>query len=87
MLKLQESGELGQLKEHWWKKVEADAGCNADHGGGGGADADALKMSNVGGVFLVLMCGCGASFVFALCEFAWNVRKVAVEEKVMNYVF
>lgn len=82
VLKLQESGELGQLKEHWWKKVESDPSCTVNRGSSGGADADALKMSNVGGVFLVLMCGCGVSFLIALCEFIWNVRKVAVEEKV-----
>ena len=72
------------MKEHWWKKVDGGGECDANNGGSGGADADALKMSNVGGVFLVLMCGCGVSFVIALCEFVWNVRKVAVEEKVVS---
>lgn len=46
------------------------------------ASTNELGLANVGGVFLVLMCGCGASLIIAICEFLWNVRKVAVREKV-----
>lgn len=41
-----------------------------------------LGLASVGGVFFVLMCGCGASFVIVIFEFLWNIRKVAVTEKV-----
>lgn len=41
-----------------------------------------LGLANVGGVFLVLLIGCCGSFVIAVFEFLWNVRKVAVKEKV-----
>lgn len=46
------------------------------------ANTSELGLANVGGVFFVLMCGCGASFVIVIFEFLWNVRKVAVREKV-----
>lgn len=41
-----------------------------------------LEMSNVGGMFLVLMAGCAVAFFVSILEFLWNVRKIAVEEQV-----
>nr|XP_033338694.1 glutamate receptor ionotropic, kainate 2-like isoform X2 [Megalopta genalis]XP_033338703.1 glutamate receptor ionotropic, kainate 2-like isoform X2 [Megalopta genalis] len=79
ILVLQEKGILQDLKTKWWVK----------QGGGLCASGDAeatssseLGLANVGGVFLVLLIGCCGSFVLAIFEFLWNVRKVAVEEKV-----
>ncbi|XP_078053651.1 glutamate receptor ionotropic, kainate 2 [Augochlora pura] len=79
ILVLQEKGVLQDLKTKWWVK----------NGGGKCASSDAettnsseLGLANVGGVFLVLLFGCSGSFVLAVFEFLWNVRKVAVEEKV-----
>jgi len=46
------------------------------------ASTSELDLSSVGGVFFVLLCGCGTSFFIAICEFLWNIRKVAVTEKV-----
>jgi hypothetical protein len=37
---------------------------------------------NVGGVFVVLGCGCLFALIVAMLEFLWNVKKVAVEQKV-----
>ncbi|XP_076230629.1 glutamate receptor ionotropic, kainate 2 isoform X2 [Nomia melanderi] len=79
ILQLQEKGVLQDLKKKWWQ----------ERGGGLCAAKDTettnsseLGLANVGGVFLVLLIGCSGSFVIAICEFLWNVRKVAVEEKV-----
>ncbi|XP_076751081.1 glutamate receptor ionotropic, kainate 2 [Xylocopa sonorina] len=79
ILELQEKGVLQDLKKKWWE----------EHGGGLCSKVDQeptssseLGLANVGGVFLVLLIGCGGSFVIAICEFLWNVRKVAVTEKV-----
>lgn len=41
-----------------------------------------LITANVGGVFLVLGFGCLFALIVAAAEFLWNVKKVAVEEKV-----
>lgn len=48
----------------------------------GGGDSAELGIANVGGVFLVLIVGCATAFFVSILEFLWNVRKVAVEEKV-----
>ncbi|CAK9800332.1 Glutamate receptor ionotropic, kainate 2 [Anthophora plagiata] len=79
ILMLQEKGVLQDLKKKWWE----------ERGGGLCSKTDAeptmsseLGLANVGGVFLVLLFGCCGSFVIAVCEFLWNVRKVAVKEKV-----
>lgn len=50
-------------------------------------DSNKLGMSNVGGVFVVLIAGCIIAFLVSILEFMWNVRKVAVHEKVMHRCF
>ncbi|XP_043256506.1 glutamate receptor ionotropic, kainate 2-like [Colletes gigas] len=79
ILMLQEKGVLQDLKNKWWQ----------GHGGGLCAkgiaepvNSSELGLANVGGVFLVLLFGCCGSFVIAICEFLWNIRSVAVNEKV-----
>ena len=47
--------------------------------------ANELGLANVGGVFVVLMGGMGIACVIAVCEFVWKSRKVAIEEKVINF--
>nr|XP_018907676.1 PREDICTED: glutamate receptor ionotropic, kainate 2-like isoform X1 [Bemisia tabaci] len=76
VLKLQESGGLRELKDKWWK-VQGQEECVE----GEQEDSQELGIANVGGVFVVLILGCSFAFFFALLEFLWNVRKVAVEEK------
>jgi hypothetical protein len=41
-----------------------------------------FTLANVGGVFLVLGFGCLFALIVAIIEFLWNVKKIAVEEKV-----
>lgn len=79
ILMLQEKGVLQDLKKKWWEerggglcsKIEAEPTSSSE-----------LGLANVGGVFLVLLIGCCGSFIIAVFEFLWNVRKVAVKEKV-----
>nr|QHN69187.1 ionotropic receptor 5 [Sirex nitobei] len=78
VLTLQEKGSLRELKNKWWKGNGSCAETSTD----GESNSNELGMANVGGVFLVLIIGCAASFVMAILEFLWNVRKVAVEEKI-----
>ena len=44
--------------------------------------ANELGLSNVGGVFVVLLAGMGLASVVAVCEFVWKSRKLATEEHV-----
>lgn len=45
-------------------------------------DNPELGMGNVGGVFLVLIVGCAAGIFIGILEFLWNIRTVAIEEKI-----
>lgn len=45
---------------------------------GGAAELDFAK---VGGVFLLVGLGIGVGFLIAMFEFLWNVRRIAVKEK------
>lgn len=50
--------------------------------------AGELGVENVGGVFVVLACGCSAATAMGIFEFLWNVREVAIEQKVStNFIY
>lgn len=84
ILKLQENGILQDLKKKWWEERGGGL-CSKDSAEP--ANSSELGIANVGGVFLVLIFGCCGSFVIGVCEFLWNVRKVAVKEKVSPLPF
>lgn len=44
--------------------------------------AEHLDMANVGGVFFVLLSGCGISVLYALCEWYYFMRKRAKEKHI-----
>ncbi|XP_018059496.1 PREDICTED: glutamate receptor ionotropic, kainate 2-like [Atta colombica] len=79
ILKLGESGKLGKLKDKWWKEKGGNL-CTKDEEES--ENTAELGLANVGGVFIVLMYGLCGSFFIAICEFLWNIRKVAVTEKI-----
>ncbi|KAJ1531866.1 hypothetical protein ONE63_000515 [Megalurothrips usitatus] len=81
VLKLQESGKLVQLKDHWWRKRDGGGSCEQESGPVE-SDANKLTIGHVGGVFLVLTYGCVGAFFIAVGEFLWNTRKVAIENKI-----
>lgn len=80
MLKLQEKGILDELKSKWWT-----GNCTKGPANAPASSSGELSMAHVGGVFLVLLGGCLISLLVAIVEFLWNIKKVAVEEKVMFY--
>lgn len=64
------------------------------HGGGkcdsaaaAASDTPELDLESVGGVFLVLGLGLLCAIIIGLVEFLWNVKTVAVDEKVLRYKF
>ncbi|CAD6205044.1 GSCOCG00003115001-RA-CDS [Cotesia congregata] len=76
ILQLQEKGTLRALKTKWWERGSKN--CSKSEPDGGGE----LTIAHVGGVFLVLIAGVSMSLICGIVEFLWNVRKVAVEEKI-----
>lgn len=53
-----------------------------EEGGGDDDSGGELGVENVGGVFVVLGIGCGVAAGMGIFEFLWNVREVAIEQKV-----
>lgn len=81
VLKLQEEGKLNDLKTRWWIENNGGEGkCAADAAGGG--DTPELGLDNVGGVFLVLGAGLFVATIVGVLDFLWNIRTIAIEEKV-----
>ncbi|XP_064079193.1 glutamate receptor ionotropic, kainate 2-like isoform X3 [Macrobrachium nipponense] len=79
ILSLQESGKLQELRTRWWKHKKGGGQCKDDESKSS-SKANELGLSNVGGVFVVLLAGMGLASVVAVCEFVWKSRKLATEE-------
>uniref|UniRef100_A0A8C8MD23 Glutamate receptor n=1 Tax=Oncorhynchus tshawytscha TaxID=74940 RepID=A0A8C8MD23_ONCTS len=78
VLKLNEQGLLDKLKNKWWY----DKG---ECGSGGGDSKDktsALSLSNVAGVFYILIGGLGLAMLVALVEFCYKSRTESQRMKV-----
>ncbi|UXI15496.1 Death-associated protein kinase 1 [Sarcoptes scabiei] len=76
ILQLQESGRLLELKEKWWKQKKGGGQC-IDDAKKSSSSVTALKMDNVGGVFVVLIGGLALAFLLALCEFWFHAKHPA----------
>ncbi|XP_041564570.1 glutamate receptor ionotropic, kainate 2 isoform X1 [Drosophila elegans] len=72
ILELQEKGIIQILYDKWWKNT-GDV-CNRDDKSKE-SKANALGVENIGGVFVVLLCGLALAVVVAIFEFCWNSRK------------
>lgn len=60
---------------------EYKGSCTADVASASDGAAE-LGIGNVGGVFVVLILGCGSALILGVVEFLWNVKDLAIEEKV-----
>ncbi|XP_046694774.1 glutamate receptor 3a isoform X4 [Silurus meridionalis] len=80
VLKLNEQGLLDKLKNKWWY----DKG---ECGSGGGDSKDktsALSLSNVAGVFYILVGGLGLAMTVALVEFCYKSRQETKDLRMLN---
>ncbi|XP_017490329.1 PREDICTED: glutamate receptor ionotropic, kainate 1-like, partial [Rhagoletis zephyria] len=75
ILSLQESGRLHLLKDKWWKQKKGGGQCLEDSKKTS-STVTALKIDNVGGVFVVLIGGLSLAFLVAICEFLCDSRKM-----------
>ncbi|KAF2363440.1 Ionotropic glutamate receptor [Trinorchestia longiramus] len=80
LLRLQESGELRDLRHKWWRE-QGGGGCEPDEPKNSSA-ANSLDLSSVGGVFAVLGAGMALAVVVAFVELVWRTRARAVREQV-----
>ncbi|XP_048093322.1 glutamate receptor 4-like isoform X5 [Alosa alosa] len=78
VLKLSESGILDKLKNIWWY----DKGeCGPMDSGSKDKSSQALSLSNVAGVFYILVGGLGLAMLVALIEFCYKSRNEAKRMK------
>uniref|UniRef100_A0A8D3CS65 Glutamate receptor n=1 Tax=Scophthalmus maximus TaxID=52904 RepID=A0A8D3CS65_SCOMX len=81
VLKLNEQGLLDKLKNKWWyDKGECECGFK-DSTNKGDQDKLALSLSNVAGVFYILVGGLGLAMMVALVEFCYKSRAEAKKMK------
>lgn len=73
----QENQKIQKLYTKWWKE-KSGGKCNIEEP----KKSSALEVSNVGGVFVVLIGGMVVGFLIALIEFMWKAWKNARVDKV-----
>ncbi|XP_011330530.2 glutamate receptor ionotropic, kainate 2 isoform X1 [Ooceraea biroi] len=78
ILELQEKGVIQILYDKWWKNT-GDV-CNRDDKNKE-SKANALGVENIGGVFVVLLCGLALAILVAILEFCWNSKKNAQSDR------
>ncbi|XP_053125801.1 glutamate receptor ionotropic, kainate 4 isoform X2 [Hemicordylus capensis] len=66
ILQLQENNRLEILKRKWWEGGQCPK--EEDH------RAKGLGMENIGGIFVVLICGLIVAIFMAMLEFLWSLR-------------
>ncbi|XP_062386138.1 glutamate receptor ionotropic, kainate 5 [Sardina pilchardus] len=74
VLQLQESNRLEILKRRWWEGGQCPK--EEDH------RAKGLGMENIGGIFVVLICGLIIAVFVAIMEFVWSTRRSAETDEV-----
>ncbi|XP_029115978.1 glutamate receptor ionotropic, kainate 5 isoform X1 [Scleropages formosus] len=74
ILQLQENNRLEILKRRWWEGGQCPK--EEDH------RAKGLGMENIGGIFVVLICGLIIAVFVAIMEFVWSTRRSAETEEV-----
>lgn len=72
ILELQEKGEIQMLYDKWWKNSSDICTPNKAKES---SKANALGVDNIGGVFVVLLCGLAFAVLIAILEFCYNSRR------------
>ncbi|XP_054261472.1 glutamate receptor ionotropic, kainate 2-like isoform X3 [Macrosteles quadrilineatus] len=78
ILELQEKGEIQMLYNKWWKNP-GDTCTRTEKGKE--SKANALGVSNIGGVFVVLLCGLALAVIVAIFEFCYNSKRSTQMER------
>ncbi|XP_058876451.1 glutamate receptor ionotropic, kainate 5-like isoform X1 [Acipenser ruthenus] len=76
ILQLQENNRLDILKRKWWEGGKCPK--EEDH------RAKGLGMENIGGIFVVLICGLIIAVFVAVMEFVWSTRRTAESDEVRD---
>lgn len=75
---MQEKGEIQMLYDKWWKKRGYT--CEREDKNKNHKAANALGVDNIGGVFVVLLCGLALAVTIAILEFCQKSNKDAYND-------
>ncbi|KAL1139702.1 hypothetical protein AAG570_006680 [Ranatra chinensis] len=78
ILELQEKGEIQMLYDKWWKNP-GDTCTRNDKSKE--SKANSLGVDNIGGVFVVLLCGLAVAVIVAIFEFCYNSKRNSQMER------
>ncbi|XP_026670138.1 glutamate receptor ionotropic, kainate 2-like isoform X3 [Ceratina calcarata] len=78
ILELQEKGEIQILYDKWWKSP-GDTCMRTEKGKE--SKANSLGVDNIGGVFVVLLCGLAFAVLIAIFEFCYSNRRSMPAER------
>ncbi|XP_015783967.1 glutamate receptor ionotropic, kainate 2 [Tetranychus urticae] len=87
ILRLQEQGRIDALRKTWFEDYPTEiralenpeeAACPPEILD---EETSALDVANVGGVFIVLLCGIAIGTMFVIIEFVWKAKKVSRHER------
>ncbi len=81
MLKLKENGDLAKLKNKWWYENTECSVSSESQMQKKSHLKNELQLSNVAGIFFILVGGLIAAMFAALAEFCYNSRKEARRAK------
>lgn len=82
ILHLQEKGILSDLQRKWWKEERKETTCAV---ASASDNVEALRLVNLGGVFVVLVVGCIVAIFFAFFELFTKSKDVPLNDGVSKY--
>lgn len=82
ILKLQANQNLEHLRIKWWRNFNKTQNCSEKSGKA--KDTSSLGLEQVGGCFVMILIGLGASFIISLQEFLYKVYHRAKITKVFS---
>ncbi|GAA56161.1 glutamate receptor ionotropic kainate 3 [Clonorchis sinensis] len=79
ILKLQHSQTIDKLKFRWWQEMDINVSCDAKQTKK--SDTTSLGVEKVGGCFVMLLIGMGASLIVSLFEFLYDAYQRMAHSK------
>ncbi|KAG5884126.1 hypothetical protein JTB14_009181 [Gonioctena quinquepunctata] len=81
ILELQEKGEIQMLYDKWWKNTGETCQRNEK---GKAFKANSLGVDNIGGAFVILLCGLALAIILSILEFWYHSRKRTSEGEISS---
>ncbi|CAH1160302.1 unnamed protein product [Phaedon cochleariae] len=81
ILRMQESGQLADLKHKWWVQKQAERSCAAGREYNEKRGSYELTLMDIIGIFLVILFGIALALILTILTFLWDIRKISKKQK------